>query len=103
MVKSHALILVPISKLDCLAQAFITVSCTRSSALSCLPVRDTAKARRLGRVASISRLNEVGSAVMPLFSVTSSILRLLGLFCAIELFQQVEQLLRNAFVLHGSI
>src|SRR5690606_21015653 len=64
MVNSHALIFVPISKLDCFAQAFMTVSWTRSSALSCLPVRDTAKARRLGKVASISLLNEVPSAAM---------------------------------------
>src|SRR5690606_1448433 len=103
MVKSHALILVPISKLDCLAQAFITVSCTRSSALSCLPVSDTAKARRLGKVDSISRLKEVGSAVMPLFSVTRSILGLVRLFRAVELFQQIEQLLGNTFVLNRAI
>src|SRR5690606_5483168 len=103
MVNSHALIFVPISKLDCFAQAFITVSCTRSSALSCLPVNDTAKARRLGNVDSISRLKEVGSAVMPLLPITGSVLRRLRLFSAVEFLQQIEQLLGHAFVLNSAV
>src|SRR5690606_21305427 len=103
MVNNHALILVPISKLVCLAQAFITVSCTRSSALSCFPVSETANARRLGSVASISRLKDVGSAVMPLLSVSGCACRFLLLLGAIMLFPQVEQLVGNAFVLHGPI
>src|SRR5215217_4886331 len=102
MVKSQALILVPISKLDCLAHAFMTVSCTRSSALSCLPVRETAKARRLGKVDSISRLNEVVSVAMPLFS---TLLRTLALsaFCIVELFKEIEQLVWNTLFLHSPI
>src|SRR6218665_3461899 len=103
MVNSQALMLVPISKLVCLAQAFMTVSCTRSSALSCLPESDTAKARRLGRVASISRLNEVGSPATCLLSITRSTLALVRFFGAVELFQQVEQLVGNAFILNGPI
>src|SRR5690606_27293139 len=103
MVNSHALILVPISKLVCLAQAFITVSCTRSSALSCLPVSDTANARRLGKVASISRLNVVGSAVMPSLPITRGSFGFLRLLGIIELLQQVEQLLGNALILHSPV
>src|SRR5690606_15030734 len=105
MVNSQALRLVPISKLDCLAQAFITVSCTRSSALSCLPESDTAKARRLGSVASSSRLNEDVSSgalgfVAGLIAFDCGIGSLLRL---IQLFEEVEELVGDALVLNGAI
>src|SRR5690606_33864177 len=103
MVKSQALILVPISKLVCLAQAFMTVSCTRSSALSCLPVSETAKARKLGSVASISRLNDVCSVAIRSFPFLSRKLGALSLLGIIELLQQVQELVRHAFVLDSAI
>src|ERR1700746_3798508 len=48
MVKSQAERFVPSTKLERLAQAFISVSCTRSSALPPLPQSESARARRLG-------------------------------------------------------
>src|SRR5687768_6322768 len=97
MVKSQALRLVPISKLDCFAQAFITVSCTRSSALSCRPESETANARRLGSVASSSRLNDGVSAVMGSPAVGRGFRFLFG---TVQFLQEFEEPLRNPFVLH---
>src|ERR1700761_8489675 len=51
MVKSQARILVPGSNLSALAQAFRSVSCTRSSARVIDPESEAAKARRLGMCA----------------------------------------------------
>ena len=48
---------------DGLAQAFIMVSCTRSSARSCRPLSDTAKARSDGNVASNSLLKDGDSCM----------------------------------------
>src|SRR5690606_22642849 len=57
--------LVPAVKLVWLAQAFMIVSCTRSSALSWRPVSETANALKLGKDARRSRLKPRSS-----FSIT---------------------------------
>src|SRR5688572_12601683 len=102
MVKSHALMLVPISKLSCFAQAFIRVSCTRSSALSCLPESDIAKARRLGRVASNSLLNDGDSGLAAPALLATAVIGGLHL-CFVELLEEVEKVRRNRLLLGCSI
>ena len=62
MVKSQADMLVPWVKEFWLIQAFISVSCTRSSARSPLPQSEKAKARRLGIVPSISSFSRLAAA-----------------------------------------
>src|ERR1700733_8126688 len=59
MVKSQARRLSPASYRAKLAQAFINVSCTRSSARSGWPANDMAKARNDGIAASNSALSEL--------------------------------------------
>src|ERR1700677_1399266 len=59
MVKSQARRFVPASYRAKLAQAFINVSCTRSSARSGCPANDMAKARNDGIAASNSALSEL--------------------------------------------
>src|SRR5579863_149075 len=56
MVKSQAGRFVPSTKESRLPQAFTRVSCTRSSARSGLPHRETAKARKFGMTAIKSAL-----------------------------------------------
>src|SRR6185312_9800901 len=110
MVNSQALILVPSSKLSCFAQAFMMVSCTRSSALSCRPDSENANALRLGNVASRSRLNEGGSAGLMLAGLAggAALLLLLGigfplLFHLVELFEELQELVGDSLVLHRAI
>src|SRR6185312_2698513 len=104
MVNSHALMLVPSSKLSCFAQAFIMVSWTRSSALSCRPDSENAKALRLGSVARRSRLKDGVSAGVR--SAMRSILRAGRLRLPldfVELVEQVEQPVRDRLVLNGAV
>ena len=54
MVKSHAAMFVPGVNELMLAMARITVSCTRSSARSALPLNDIANARKFGMAASMT-------------------------------------------------
>src|SRR6185312_9928059 len=110
MVNSHALILVPSSKLSCFAHAFMMVSCTRSSALSWRPDSENANALRLGSVASRSRLNEGGSAGLVLagFDGGATALFLAGigfplLFHLVELFEELQELVGDGFILHSPV
>src|SRR5690606_13085536 len=99
MVNSQAFILVPISKDSCLAQAFMIVSCTRSSALSCWPISDTAKARRLGSDDRSSRLNcALLSTDGPGAVFTHTLL-----FSLIEFFEKIEEAIRDRLVLYRGV
>src|SRR5450755_4523235 len=64
MVNSHLLRLVPCTNVVWLAQALNRVSCTRSSARSRVAPSERAKARRLGMVASSSRVKKPSSVIL---------------------------------------
>src|SRR3569623_1073378 len=104
MVNSQALMLVPSSKLSCFAQAFIMVSNTKTSAMSKRPESEKANARRLGIVASSSRL-KLGPSVAwrPVLGSSRRVIGLALLFDLIELLQQFEELVGDRFLLHGAV
>src|SRR3954451_15569631 len=95
IVNSHAFRLVPRSKRSMLASARTSVSWTRSSARSKLPVNEIAKARNDGTAASMASRSS-GS------TVTYSLLR----DVAVEVAQEIEETIRNGlipqFVVHGA-
>src|ERR1700722_19160022 len=64
MVKSQAERFVPSTKLERLAHAFMSVSCTRSSARSELPQSESAKARKLGIARTRSSLSLSCAAIV---------------------------------------
>ena len=107
MVKSQAFILVPISKVSCLAQAFMIVSCTKSSALSCWPISDTAKARKLGSDASSSRLNcaPCGPScwAFPSTDGTGALSTHTLLFSLIEFIEKIEKTVRDRLILNRGV
>src|SRR5207245_1417018 len=98
IVKSHAGKLVPSTKEPRLLQALTSVSCTRSSARSGLPQRDTANARRLGmtamRSAFILALAAAGGPSLNLSILQRRIRR------GLKLAEQVEKAIRHRFVQH---
>src|ERR1041384_2352307 len=87
---------VPIWKLSCFAQAFIIVSCTRSSALSWRPLKETAKARSDGSVARSSRLKEGVSS-------KSVDLTFAGLFDLVQFLKQIQELVWDGLILNCTV
>src|SRR3978361_2162959 len=73
------------------------VSWTRSSARSCRPLSDTAKARSDGSVARSSRLND-GDSCMGLAALS-----LAGLLDLVQFLKQIQELVRNRLVLHRAV